>query len=254
MNLAADFRWGQGYVPEPGQEFPKFVLGRRILYIRRDLGARAATVFARMAHLGHSEAHGVGNRHNGYQLSFDDGIDLFARHSRRGGLVRFILNDIYFGARPRPVRELAVAAEARRRSIPVAEPLGAMVEWKGPIIYRGFFLTRAMSGMTLWEFMRTDDEPLVRRHVLEQARRAIDTMHQQGLMHADLNLHNLFVTKTGESFAVVILDLDKARLFRSSLPSKRRRLNFNRLIRSAHKLDPNGKYLDSAALSILTDE
>ena len=31
--------------------------------------------------------------------------------------------------------------------------------------------------MTLWEFVQTDDDPTVRQHVLEQARAAIDTMH-----------------------------------------------------------------------------
>ena len=252
MRPAADLRWRLSLFTEPGPDFPKFSLGRKVLYIRRDLAPRAAALFARIAEPGVATTAGRGNRGSGYLLKLDDGFELFARRGRRGGVMRFLLSDRYFGASPRPVRELALAAEARKRGIPTAEPLGAMVEWMGPAFYRGVFLTRAMAGMTLWEFVRTDDDMLVRLHVLEQARRAIDTMHQKGLFHADLNLHNLFVTKAGDSFATVLLDLDKARLFHTALSAQHRRSNLSRLLRSARKLDPEGRYLDARALAILT--
>jgi serine/threonine-protein kinase RIO1 len=129
--------------------------------------------------------------------------------------------------------------------------MGAMIEWIGPALYRGFFLTRAVRGMTLWEFLKTDDDPLVRSHVLGQARAAIDTMQNKGLFHADLNLHNLLVTQTRESFTVIIIDLDKARLFDAPLSAAMRRANAARLMRSARKLDPSGQFLDAAALAIL---
>jgi len=136
----------------------------------------------------------------------------------------------------------------------VAEPMGAMVEWIGPALYRGFFLTRAVRGMTLWEFVKTDDDPTVRSHVLAQARAAIDTMHAKGLFHADLNLHNLLVTRARDSFTVIIIDLDKSRLFDAPVPPAMRRANAARLMRSARKLDPSGKFLDASALSILSLE
>ena len=90
--------------------------------------------------------------------------------------------------------------------------------------------------------------------MLGQARAAIDTMHDKGLFHADLNLHNLLVTQARESFTVIIIDLDKSRLFDAPLSSAMRRANAARLIRSARKLDPSGKFLDAAALSILNPE
>ncbi len=106
--------------------------------------------------------------------------------------------------------------------------------------------------MTLWEFLRTDDDTTVREHVLRRVRSAIDTMHRGGLYHADLNLHNLLVTTAGDRFDVIILDLDKARLYDGPAPESKRRENGRRLIRSARKLDPSGKYLDDAGLSILS--
>lgn len=236
----------------PGPDFPHFGLGRRVLYIRRDFAPRAPAIFAALAELGNARALGAGNRGSGYPLPLEGGPILFARWGRRGGLARFITRDLYFGASARPLRELAIANEARLRGIPIAEPIGTMIETVALGFYRSAFLTRALTGMTLWEFLRADDEAAVRAHVVEMARRAIDTMHNGGVQHADLNLHNLFVSQSGERIVVLILDLDKARLFDGPVPLANRQANFTRLARSAHKLDPSGRYLDRKALAILT--
>lgn len=230
--------------------FQSFELGRRVVYLRRDLAAHAPAIVASLSTLGSAE--GAGNRLSGFALKLEDGTELFARINRRGGLIHHVLKDLYVGICARPVLELAVAAEARRRGIPVAEPIGAMVEWVAPIVYRSMFLTRALAGMTLWEFLCIDDDAFVRAHVIEQARQALDTMHRLGLFHADLNLHNLFVTQSRESFAVTILDLDKAQLFRGPVPARMRARNLARLRRSARKLDPDRRYLDAHALELLT--
>ncbi len=230
--------------------FQSFKLGRRVVYLRRDFAFRAPVIVASLSTLGSAE--GAGNRSSGFALKFEDGTELFVRINRRGGMIRLALKDLYVGIRARPLRELAVAAEARRRGMPVAEPIGVMVEWVAPIVYRSMFLTRALTGMTLWEFLCIDDDALVRAHVIEQARQAVDMMHRLGLFHADLNLHNLFVTEAHENFAIAILDLDKARLFRGPVPARMRARNFARLRRSVRKLDPGGRYLDSHMLELLT--
>lgn len=242
----------RGSLAGPGPDFPHFGLGRRVLYVRRDLAPFATAIFAALAQLNHASQSGAGNRGSGFPLKLDGGPALFARWGRRGGLIRFITPDIYFGAGARQLRELTIANEARLRGIPIAEPLGAVIEAVAPGFYRGAFITRALSGMTLWEFLRADDDPVVRAHVVELARRAIDTMHDAGLLHADLNLHNLFVSNAGERMTAVILDLDKAQLFNGAVPPARRRMNFARLARSARKLDPEHRCLDKRSYAILT--
>lgn len=166
--------------------------------------------------------------------------------------MRLIASDLFLGARPRPLVELAVAVEARRRGIAVAEPLGAIVERASVAFYRGWLLTRPLAGMTLWEFVQTDEDPAVREHVLFAARESIAAMHARGLFHADLNLHNLFVTREGERFAVVILDLDKARLYDEAVAPRLRARNAARLRRSIRKLDPDGRYFNARAVEVLT--
>jgi hypothetical protein len=234
--------------------FLTFEFGRRQLVIHRQAGPHAAQILHKLGELALTSEAGAGNRASAFRLNLGDGLELFARRGRRGGMVASILSDVYLGMAPRPLTELTVTIEARRRGIPVAEPMGAMIERLVLAVYRGFFLTRAVPGMTLWEFVKTDDDPTVREHVLEQARAAIDTMHSNGLFHADLNLHNLLVTQVRERFTVIILDLDKARLFDAPLSASMRRANAARLMRSARKLDPSGKFLDASALSILNLE
>jgi len=219
--------------------------------LHRAILRHAPTIAASLRAMALSKEAGLGNRASARRLRLDGGPELIARQARRGGVARFLLTDTFFGITPRPLAELTVATEARRRGIPIAEPMGAMVQWVAPGVYRGFFLSRAIPGMTMWEFARTDDDPLVLKHVLTAARASVVTMHDKGLFHADLNLHNLMVTQRGESFAVLILDLDKARLYDGSLRPALRRANARRLLRSVRKLDPAGRYFDDAALAIL---
>jgi hypothetical protein len=244
------------HAPLAALGFATFRAPGRTLYLRSDLLDSAEQILALM-----DEAEcgtGVGNRRSGFRIELPQTTlgktALFVRRSRRGGWVRLLNRDLYFGLRPRPERELALAVEAARRAVPIAQPLGALIEPVGPAIYRGAMITRALAGMTLWEFLRTDDDPRVRAHILGLARQAIDTMHRRGLFHADLNLHNLFLTQSGESFAVAILDLDKAQLFPAALSPSLRLRNLHRLIRSARKLDPHRKLLTPEALAILTGE
>jgi 3-deoxy-D-manno-octulosonic acid kinase len=234
-----------------GRDFTPIRADHRLLYLRRDLAPDAPLILARIDELERDSRPGAGNRQSGFALAIRDRPNLFFRRARRGGLLRSINRDIYFGTSSRPLRELMVAAEAAKRGLPVAQPLGALIEPAAPGIYRYGFLTRALLGMTLWKFLSTDDDAHVRAHVLTQARHAIVRIHQGGLFHADLNLHNLFVTRSGESFMLVVLDLDKARLYPGPLPQRLCQRNFRRILRSARKLDPAGRLLDTAALDIL---
>jgi Lipopolysaccharide kinase (Kdo/WaaP) family len=237
--------------------FSRISAGPYQLYLREDLAPHAGALAMALGELGAASStsagdRGAGNRGSGFKLALPGGgPELFVRRARRGGAMRLLLDDLYFGLRPRPLDELSVVVEAARRGVPLAEPMGAAVQWLAPGLYRGFFITRAAAGMTLWEFLRTDDDASVRAHVLACAREAIETMLREGLHHPDLNLDNLFVTPRGESFAVIILDLDKARLDDRPVGGAARRRIAARLMRSARKLDPRGRFLDSAALSIL---
>jgi 3-deoxy-D-manno-octulosonic acid kinase len=232
--------------------FVVFRVGRTRLYLNHALAFHAPSILTQLRSPELIERPGIGNRGSGFAFELSDGLELFVRLARRGGLLRRLNPSLYLGFRPRPLIELATAVRALDLGVPVAQPLGAWINWIAPGIYRGALLTRRIRGMTLWEFLRTDDDPHVRNLVIEEARRAIETMHQAGVFHADLNLHNLFVARAGETFSIVILDLDKARIYARPLHLKLRRFNLERLARSARKLDRTGAIFDPTTLAILT--
>jgi tRNA A-37 threonylcarbamoyl transferase component Bud32 len=234
-----------------GPDFIKSQVGRKLAWLHREIAPFAPELLVEIDRTLRSGKKGAGNRESGYPISVEGAPKLFVRRSMRGGMMRF-LGDLYIGFVPRMVHELNVISEARKRGIPVPEPMGAIVENVTAGIYRGAVLTKAIPGMTMWEFVKVETDPRSLSHVVRMARYSIDTMHEHGLLHDDLNLHNLYVSMAGDGFSVVILDFDKAKLSSRAVPRSQRKRNFKRLAESIRKLDPEKRYLNDAALKILT--
>jgi hypothetical protein len=218
------------------------------LYLAPALVPKGVALICELARLAHSPERWTGNRSSAIVVQLAGLPELVVRRGRRGGLTAWVLSNLYFGFVPRAVVELGLAAEALARGIPVARPMGAIVEWIAPFAYRSYYLTRKEPGLTLWEFVLTAAPPPERFQVFDRAREAIEAMYRGGLCHADLNLHNLFVSMNAGAPAVTILDLDKARLFNQSLSPKKRARSRARLLRSVRKLDPHGQLFDREAL------
>jgi 3-deoxy-D-manno-octulosonic acid kinase len=234
-----------------GPDFIKSQVGRKVAYLHREIAPLAPALLLEIDRTLRSGRKGAGNRESGYPINLDGAPQLFVRRSMRGGVMRF-LGDLYLGFVPRMVQELNVISAARKRGVPVPEPMGAIVERVSPAVYRGAVVTKAIPGMTMWEFVKVETDPRSLSHVVRMARYSIDTMHENGLFHDDLNLHNLYVSMAGDGFTVVVLDFDKAKLSSRAVPRSKRKRNLKRLARSIRKLDPEGRYLDAAALKILT--
>ncbi len=241
MNLSGD----------PGPDFIKSQLGRKTAYLHREVAPFAAALLLEIDRTLRSGKKGAGNRESGHPISVDGAPKLFVRRSMRGGMMR-VLGDFYVGFVPRMVYELNLVTEARNRGVSVPEPMGAIVEKVSPAIYRGAVITKAIPGMTMWEFVKVETDPRSLGHVVRMARYSIDTMHEQGLFHDDLNLHNLYVSMAGDGFTVVILDFDKARISSTAVSRSQRKRNLKRLASSIRKLDPHGRYLDDESLKIMT--
>jgi Lipopolysaccharide kinase (Kdo/WaaP) family len=224
--------------------FHEAVFGRRRLYLAEAIATHAELINRTLTstRFGGGEP-AAGNRRSAVALNIAGLPPMFARRYRRGGLMRFLVSELYAGLVPRPLHELMVTAAARQRGLPVVEPMGAMVETAGPCLYRGWFLTRALDGATLWTVLLSGGEQHLRREALAQARAGVDCLHEGGLYHADLNFHNLFVCMGERPARIVALDLDKARLYPAALPPALRRANFSRLARSARRLAEAGAVL-----------
>jgi len=164
---------------------------------------------------------------------------IVVRKYRRGGLLRFLIADVFYGSR-RSFDELAVTLAAARAGIPVAEALAAasLRVW-GPL-YRHYFVTRELRDccdLPDWfkKGCADKDGEAQARSLADLVRR----MHDSGLYHADLNLKNILVSLSDPS-SLFIIDWDKSTLRQRPLGQDARRRNVIRLCRSAAKLRLQG--------------
>jgi len=173
-----------------------------------------------------------------------DGSRVVVRHARRGGLLRRIIPDTFFG-RCRPFRELLVAEKARSLGIPTAEVVAAVRRGVLGPFYRGAVYSKEVTGaVDLLSYLRSADQHADRhslrakRDTLREAGRIVRMAHDAGLLHADLQLKNVLVRHDGRP-AIFLIDLDKAR-WHKRLPRSLRTMNLMRLARSAAKAARSG--------------
>jgi 3-deoxy-D-manno-octulosonic acid kinase len=178
-------------------------------------------------------------RGGAYRVALPGGVRAVVRLYRRGGLLAHLVHETYLGFRPRPLRELAITAEARRRGVAAVEVLAARVE--GRLAYRGALVTAEVAGATtLFDALRATPAGEARRALAARAGEAVAALHAAGVSHADLNLNNILVHGAGNATGTVFVDFDRARLSPPPLGAAGRRRNLRRLARSLRKLDPGG--------------
>ena len=176
-------------------------------------------------------------------------LRVVVRSGRRGGLVRWLNRDVYFGFQPRPFRELRVTEQLRERGVPAAEVLAAAVRWLVPGCYRGVLVTRVVAGaVNLWEYLQTVG-PEERARVCHVAAAATRRLHDAGGVHLDLNLQNYLVRPDTSGGEVLVIDYDRVRL-RPVSPHERRAA-FARLCRSVRRLDPEASVVTLSCVEAL---
>jgi len=181
-----------------------------------------------------------GGRGATWAITLADGGRAVLRWYRRGGLLRHVVRDRYFGWRRRPLLALALTAEAHRRGIPVPEVLGARVDLLPGGGYRGALVTREIAGAeTLADAARRDPSDPERAAIIASVARTVRSMHDRGLHHRDLNVGNILLSRTGGALDVHVIDLDRARLG-PSVGTRRRHRALRRLARSLAKLERPG--------------
>jgi tRNA A-37 threonylcarbamoyl transferase component Bud32 len=159
-------------------------------------------------------------------------------------MVRYLTKDFFCTWPPRPFCELEVTEQARRRGIATLEVIGAWIERRWGPFYRGWLMTRELSGARdLSSVLREDSHVGAEKGaLLREVARSIRWMHHRGLYHQDLNLKNVLVRAENGLVRVYIIDLDKARLFGGAVPDGRAKSNLARLYRSIRKLDPDQRW------------
>ncbi len=154
------------------------------------------------------------------------------RSYRKGGLLRAVRGRAFRG-RWRPLDELVLHHDLAAEGAPVAEALGCVVQQQSAG-WTGALLVREVLGavdLEAWFYAGHADADAV-AEVLGRAGRAVRTVHDAGVEHADLHPKNLLLTPEGR---VLVIDLDNARRHGGGLEREARLRNLARFQRAIEK-------------------
>ena len=173
-------------------------------------------------------------------------LTVVMRPYRRGGLMSRLNQTRYFGARPRPFRELRASERLRAADVATPAVLAAAVLWDAPGCYRGALATYEVPGaINLWHYLQ-QALPIERGPACVAAAAVTRRMHDAGAVHPDLNLQNYLVRRTPSGCEAWVIDLDRTRFTR--ITPAVRRAAFDRICRSIRKLDPESAVITLACV------
>lgn len=165
-----------------------------------------------------------------HALDLGDGRRGILKESRRGGLLRGLLGNLYLGD-ARFVEEIRVTAAAGMRGIRVASIVASVTRPAALGFCRHHYIVLEMKGRDLRSVL--EGESPGTRDLFPKVADALRGLHDAGICHADLNLGNIIV---GDAFRIGFVDLDTSRMVeRIGFPERVR--NLIRLYRSALKMD-----------------
>ncbi len=153
------------------------------------------------------------------------------RQYRRGGVFGKLIKQAYFFTKHAEVRSIAeyrASAQLYKLSLPVAKPIAAMYV-KNNLTYTAAILTEFIDNTQTLSAVLDPDKKINWRAIAM----AIYQVHQAGLVHSDLNTHNILIDKNWQT---TIIDLDKSLVVPDLNLSSQHRESMQRLRRSMEKV------------------
>ncbi|GAA5216884.1 3-deoxy-D-manno-octulosonic acid kinase [Corallincola platygyrae] len=152
------------------------------------------------------------------------------RHYRRGGLVAHLSDDSYFffgREKTRVWQEFKLLLDMHDKGLPVPKPIAGRIS-RHALWYRADILIEQISGaQDLYHQLQSS---AMSPEEWQQVGRLIATFHNQGIYHADLNIHNILRDAAGKLY---LIDFDRGEQ-REPSPAWQQ-ANLDRLLRSCRK-------------------
>jgi 3-deoxy-D-manno-octulosonic acid kinase len=158
------------------------------------------------------------------------------RRYQHGGLFGGLTGSLYLGP-SRALEELHVTARAEASGAPVPHVL-CLALWPafGPFWSALIGTREERAARDLLEALVSAPTARERRALLSEVGEAVRRLHDAGVDHRDLQLHNVLVSEESGRRRIVVVDLDRAVYHpRGGLPPRLRARNLGRLTRSAVK-------------------
>jgi 3-deoxy-D-manno-octulosonic acid kinase len=169
-------------------------------------------------------------RNTTYFFQHDD-AEYVLRHYYRGGLIGKFNRDKYLYRsieQTRVYQELALLASLRSLNLPAPEPVAGRVKVEG-LFYRADLITGKIPQAT------DTFHKLLSSRLSEQQWHSIGAtikrFHQHNVYHADLNIHNIMQTDSGD---IWLIDFDRGQIKHSNDQTWKQQ-NLDRLLRSLNK-------------------
>jgi 3-deoxy-D-manno-octulosonic acid kinase len=163
-------------------------------------------------------------------------VSVILRRYQHGGLFGGLTGMLHLGP-SRALEELHVTARAEASGAPVPHVV-CLALWPavGPFWSALIGTREERDARDLFEVLSTCEDPRERRALLRDVGAAVRRLHDAGVDHRDLQLHNILVVEEGGRRRIVVIDLDRAVYHpRGRLASRLRARNLGRLTRSAVK-------------------
>jgi len=158
--------------------------------------------------------------------------NLVLRQFRRGGALASILKDRYWFTRTENCRSFAefkLLKQLHALGLPVPEPCVALLDRRG-LFYRASLITRRIENSQSWSALLKTDAQQVNRRLWKSVGTVVARLHNAGVNHTDLNIHNILVDNLEQVF---IIDFDKCEIRPEAAYAQRN--NIHRLRRSLEK-------------------
>jgi len=163
-------------------------------------------------------------------------VSVILRRYQHGGVFGGFTGLLHLGP-SRALDELRVTARAEASGAPVPHVI-CLALWPaaGPF-WSALIGTREERGARdLFEVLLASEDASTRRPLLREVGAAVRRLHDAGVDHRDLQLHNILVVEEGGRRRIVVIDLDRASYHSSGrLASRLRARSLGRLTRSVVK-------------------
>ncbi len=163
-------------------------------------------------------------------------VTVILRRYQHGGVFGGYTGMLHLGP-SRALEELRVTARAEASGAPVPHVV-CLALWPaaGPF-WSALIGTREERGARdLYEVLVASEDTRARSRLLREVGSAVRRLHDAGVDHRDLQLHNILVVDEGGRRRFVVIDLDRASYHSSArLSSRLRARSLGRLLRSAVK-------------------
>ncbi len=157
------------------------------------------------------------------------------RQYRRGGLVARLIKQKYLwlgASRTRSFAEFKVLSKLYKDGVSVPKPIAAMYKRKAVFYSAAIMVQCIENSITLGAVIKSESSPSP--DIVNSVADVISSMHNAGVWHADLNVHNILLDETNKAW---LIDFDKARL--CAVTNSQRTQNLDRLQRSIYKVAPS---------------